>query len=253
MNGGSPRTLRQRWSAVSLPNKLSLFLAAFTFVLTSLNAALTSCSSRTAKRLLNQAQRSATAAERSAQSAFDLSKRLQRPYVDVVRAELIASPRKTAEPLVALTLENKGDTPAKNVRLVSHLQLKPPNTRRCPPLQFPSFGPTYPSNSPQTVLKSADQKLSGEEVRNYSIGQARLFLWGRVIYADFRQDADKDPPRSSIFCRSIGVENETLTEKAKMERAVMVPCTDQEWPFDDLHAGPEEHPPFEAYRKCSPE
>jgi hypothetical protein len=57
------------------------------------------------------------------------------------------------------------------------------------------------------------------------------------MYLDFWLFRNPDSnPRTSIFCRSFGIEDEQIMRMtpAPDGASIMSPCTASEWPFDDL-------------------
>jgi len=180
------------------------------------------------------------------------------PFIDLARTTVVTTPRDSDRPLVVLTLVNEGKDPAKKVRVIPLLVLRTRGKPLSPPSDScfldskgnPTFGPTYPPDSPQIVIMEGT--VTPAQRTAYEEGSARLYLYGRVKYQDFwREDLPKQKrpasdSRSSIFCRSFGKENEEfLRMKPRPEGAeLMVPCTSEEWPFDDHHDGPETGRPY---------
>jgi len=171
------------------------------------------------------------------------------PYVDLTKAVVLKSPISTDNPVVVLTLTNKGKSPAKNVRYEAFLELHAIGTRLKPSQKgcFPKWGSTYPSDSPQIVVKKTREAISPIQLAAYKSGDSRLYLYGRIVYQDlWRQDlpfgeGSSREYRSSIFCRSFGKDNEEFLRMNLRpdEAAIMTPCTAHEWPFDDHHESEE--------------
>jgi hypothetical protein len=179
------------------------------------------------------------------------------PFIDLTKAIVVVSPLDPDKPIVAFTLTNKGKSPGKNVRVEAFLELRTKGTPLKPRRKecLPKYGSTYPSDNPEIIIKKMEDGISQAKIVAYRGGEERLYLYGSVKYQDFwRQDRPgEEPPtsefRSSIFCRSFGKENEEfLRVKHPPEgAAIMVPCTAEEWPFDDHHE------PESSYAGCSQE
>lgn len=172
------------------------------------------------------------------------------PFVDLSRATVFATPFDNEKPIAVLTLVNEGKPPAKKVRVISFMELHFRGSQLSPPRDDcfldsdgnATFGPTYPSNSPQTIIQKMGETTTPTQRAAYEDGRERLYVYGRIEYEDFwSQDRPRGKPpanvyRSSIFCRSFAKENEELLRMKHPPEgaATMVPCTSNEWPFDDL-------------------
>jgi hypothetical protein len=168
------------------------------------------------------------------------------PYVDLAYAKVVTTPTDSDVPIVQLVLTNKGATPAKNVVVNARVELRDPGVSLCPPKlkDFAKHGSTYAVDSEQIVLTRGDA-LNGDLRKQYRSGIKRLYVWGRVTYWDYWKNPERQRtelvqfyPRSAIFCRSYGTDEEDIKrlsgEAGKDVTTFMVPCTADEWRFDDV-------------------
>ena len=145
----------------------------------------------------NSGQRSAGAAERGVAVSAQSMKTSQRAYVGIATASLNKPIRSTEEQEVKVTIENKGQTPARNakVRLYRDFLIKEPKVFKYPPIsEEQTQSIILPGVTPVSVSIDVE-RFDARKKQLLLERKYQLYIWGTIQYDDVFNIR-----RKTLFC-----------------------------------------------------